>query len=62
MVVHERLQRQLAKNLQQALLQVVYDEEHRTSAKLDKSWGLDGFVKPMHDRYDEIEQVRALSG
>jgi len=61
-VVHERLQRQLAKNLQQALLQVVYDEEHRTSAKLDKSWGLDGFVKPMHDRYDEIEQVRALSG
>jgi phosphate/phosphite/phosphonate ABC transporter binding protein len=56
-VVQDSLTRDFAKRLRQALFDVHRDEEYGTSPKLDNSWGLDGFVKPMHDRYDDIERV-----
>ncbi len=55
-VIHTRIARDLAKSVRSALWSMVHDHQG-TSAKLDASWGLDGFVKPM--RYDEVAEVLA---
>jgi phosphonate transport system substrate-binding protein len=61
LVVHKRLARGLAERLRAALFELVH--AGGTSDKLDDSWGLDGFVQPMHESYDEVEQVeRMLDG
>lgn len=52
--IHKRIRRDLAKSVRSALLAMVHDN-NGTSAKLDATWGLDGFVKPM--RYDEVAAV-----
>ena len=54
-VIHKRMQRALAADIRTALLDLVFD--HAISYKLDVSWGLDGFVRPM--RYDEVARVMA---
>ena len=59
-VVHRRLQRELAKDLRSALLDLANDEPVRRA--LGASWGLDGFVQPMHDRYAEIRRIRDQVG
>jgi phosphonate transport system substrate-binding protein len=54
-VIHKRIQRQLAQKLQKAL--IALSSETRTSRELAESWGLSGFVRPMSERYDEIAAV-----
>jgi phosphate/phosphite/phosphonate ABC transporter binding protein len=56
-VVHRRLRRAIARDLRTALLELTHDEPARRA--LGASWGLDGFVQPMHDRYAEIRRIRA---
>lgn len=59
-VVHEGLERDLAKSLQRALFSLTNDAV--ASRELAKSWGLGGFVRPVTERYDEIARVLALGG
>lgn len=54
-VIHKRIQKQLAQKLQKAL--IALSSETRTSRELAESWGLSGFVRPMSERYDEIASV-----
>jgi phosphonate transport system substrate-binding protein len=54
-VIHKRIQRELAEKLQAALIALSSDTS--TSRKLADSWGLSGFVRPMNQRYDEIARV-----
>jgi len=55
-VVHKRLQRQLGKDVRDALRQL--HKDRKASDALDKSWGLGGFVPPISSSYDLIEAVR----
>jgi phosphonate transport system substrate-binding protein len=54
-VIHKRIQRELAQKLQTALIALSSDTA--TSRQLADSWGLSGFVRPMNQRYDEIARV-----
>jgi phosphonate transport system substrate-binding protein len=54
-VIHDRVQRDLAKRLQKALIALSSDTQ--TSRALADSWGLSGFVRPMNERYEEISKV-----
>ena len=58
LVVHRDLEQQLAKDLRAAVLNLPKsddDADRRTRQELEASWGLDGFVAPMHAAYDEVE-------
>lgn len=61
LVVHERLQLDLAKQLRGALYEMI-DRSRETSEALEKSWGLSGFVKPMHALYDDVAKHVASVG
>lgn len=54
-VVHKRLQRDLGMTLRKALEALVHDPV--ANEKLGQTWGLDGFVRPMHRGYQEIARV-----
>lgn len=60
LVVHERLQLDLAKQLRTALYAMIDDRQ--TSETLEKSWGLSGFVKPMHALYDDVAKHVGIAG
>jgi phosphate/phosphite/phosphonate ABC transporter binding protein len=55
LVVHTRIQRQLGEELRDALHALVKDSPD-TSKALEKSWGIDGFTKPMHPLYNRVAE------
>jgi len=58
-VVHKRLQRELGVTLRRALEALVHDPV--ANERLGETWGLDGFVRPMHRGYQEIAKVYELA-
>ena len=51
---------ELAKQLRTALYAMIDDRD--TSEALEKSWGLSGFVKPMHALYDDVAKHVGIAG
>lgn len=61
LVVHTRLQRELARQLRTALHEMI-DHSPDKSHQLEASWGLSGFAKPMHSLYNRVAENLGVAG
>jgi len=61
LVVHTRLQRELARKLRTALHEMI-DHSPDKALALEESWGPSGFAKPMHNLYNRVAENLGIAG
>ena len=61
LVVHTRIQQELARKLRAALHEMIVSSPD-TALALEKSWGPSGFVKPMHPLYNQVAENLGIAG